>query len=241
MSKIPAGVGPKLPQVVVLFGATGDLSQRKLLPGLFHLITARFIPKCRIIGVSLDDITTDDFRTLARKAIEMHHDHPPAESDWPALDAALDYVPIKQGPKALAAAVQRAAEVARRQFPARQLPQRAAERGAVGSADARRGGPRQGLAGDHGEAVRDRPRQRGRAQHRVAQGVRRRARSSASTIFSARSRRRTSWPSASATGCSSRSGTAISSITCRSTSPRRWISAIGSASTSRPAPFATWS
>jgi glucose-6-phosphate 1-dehydrogenase len=110
MSKIPAGVGPKLPQIVVLFGATGDLSQRKLLPGLFHLITARFIPKCRIIGVSLDDMTPDDFRTLARKAIEMHHDHPPAQSDWPALDAAIDYVPIKQGPKALAAAVQRAAE-----------------------------------------------------------------------------------------------------------------------------------
>ncbi len=110
MSKIPAGVGPKLPQVVVLFGATGDLSQRKLLPGLFHLITAGFIHKCRIIGVSLDDITTDEFRTTAHKAVKMHHDHPPAEGDWPALDAALDYVPIKQGPKALAAAVQRAAE-----------------------------------------------------------------------------------------------------------------------------------
>ncbi len=110
MPKIPAGVGPKLPQVVVLFGATGDLSQRKLLPGLFHLMTARFIPKCRIIGVSLDDITTDDFRALARKAVEMHHDHPPASGDWPALDAALDYVPIKQGPKALAEAVHRAEE-----------------------------------------------------------------------------------------------------------------------------------
>jgi glucose-6-phosphate 1-dehydrogenase len=45
MSKIPAGVGPKMPQIVVLFGATGDLSQRKLLPGLFHLATAGFIPK----------------------------------------------------------------------------------------------------------------------------------------------------------------------------------------------------
>ncbi len=110
MSKIPAGVGPKLPQVVVLFGATGDLSQRKLLPGLFHLITAGFIHKCRIVGVSLDDMTPDDFRALAHKAIQMHHDHPPAQSDWPTLDAALDYVPIKQGPKALAAAVQRAAE-----------------------------------------------------------------------------------------------------------------------------------
>jgi glucose-6-phosphate 1-dehydrogenase len=110
MSKIPAGVGPKLPQVVVLFGATGDLSQRKLLPGLFHLITAGFIHKCRIIGVSLDDMTPDDFRGIAHKAIQMHHDHPPAQSDWPVLDAALDYVPIKDGPKALAAAVHRAAE-----------------------------------------------------------------------------------------------------------------------------------
>ena len=173
MSKIPAGVGPKLPQVVVLFGATGDLSQRKLLPGLFHLITAGFIHKCRIVGVSLDDMTPDDFRALAHKAIQMHHDHPPAQSDWPTLDAALDYVPIKQGPKALAAAVQRAAEVARRNFPTRQLPQRAAERGAVGGRDAGRGGPRQRLAGDHGKAVRDRPRERDGAQRRTAQGVRR--------------------------------------------------------------------
>ena len=108
MAKIPAGVGPKLPQIVVLFGATGDLSQRKLLPGLFHLITSGYIRKCRIIGVSLDDITTDDFRALARKAVEKHHDHPPAASDWPALDAALDYVPIKAGAGALKEAVDRA-------------------------------------------------------------------------------------------------------------------------------------
>ncbi len=116
MSKIPAGVGPKLPQIVVLFGATGDLSQRKLLPGLFHLITAGFIPKCRIVGVSLDDIDADAFRALAHKAIAMHHDHPPAEGDWPALDAALDYVPLKDGAKALAAAVERAATALGGQF-----------------------------------------------------------------------------------------------------------------------------
>src|SRR5271165_2436819 len=90
MSKIPAGVGPKLPQIVVLFGATGDLSQRKLLPGLFHLVTAGFIKKCRIIGVSLEDITSDDFRALARKTVAMHHDHPPADGDWPALRAAVE-------------------------------------------------------------------------------------------------------------------------------------------------------
>ena len=51
MSRIPPGVGPRNSQVLVLVGATGDLSQRKLLPGLFHLATAGFIPGFRIIGV----------------------------------------------------------------------------------------------------------------------------------------------------------------------------------------------
>ncbi|MGO8798228.1 MAG: hypothetical protein ACLQJL_03990, partial [Roseiarcus sp.] len=44
LAKIPPGVGPKYPQVLVLVGATDDLSQRKLLPGLFHLSSAGFIP-----------------------------------------------------------------------------------------------------------------------------------------------------------------------------------------------------
>ena len=57
--RIPAGVGPKFPQVVVLFGATGDLARRKLLPGLYHLATSGFMPGCRIIGVSLDAIDAD--------------------------------------------------------------------------------------------------------------------------------------------------------------------------------------
>ena len=73
MAKIPAGVGPKLPQIVILFGATGDLSQRKLLPGLFHLSAAGFIPHLFIIGVSLEDYDTEAFRAIARQAIERHH------------------------------------------------------------------------------------------------------------------------------------------------------------------------
>ena len=56
------GVGPKVPQVVLLFGATGDLARRKLLPGLFHLMRSKYLPGCRIIGVSLDEISADEFR-----------------------------------------------------------------------------------------------------------------------------------------------------------------------------------
>ena len=68
MTKIPPGVGPQHPQVVVLVGATGDLARRKLLPGLFHLASAGFIPGCRIVGVSLDDMDAAGFRKFARAA-----------------------------------------------------------------------------------------------------------------------------------------------------------------------------
>ena len=108
MSKIPAGVGPKLPQIVVLFGATGDLSQRKLLPGLFHLTAAGFIPKCRIVGVSLEQIDAEAFRDLAHQAIGRHDGRKAGDGAWPAFAAALDYVPLAAGAGALRAAVERA-------------------------------------------------------------------------------------------------------------------------------------
>ncbi len=110
MAKIPAGVGPKLPQIVVLFGATGDLSQRKLLPGLYHLAAAGFIPHCCIIGVSLDDIDVEAFRGIARKTVERQHNRPPGMQAWPKFEASLDYVPIKTGAGALKTAVAKANE-----------------------------------------------------------------------------------------------------------------------------------
>jgi glucose-6-phosphate 1-dehydrogenase len=51
-------------------GATGDLSRRKLLPGLFYLSSAGFIPSCRIIGVALDQLDADGFRKFARAALD---------------------------------------------------------------------------------------------------------------------------------------------------------------------------
>ena len=85
MGKVPAGVGPRFPQVVVLVGATGDLARRKLLPGLFHLATAGFIPGCRIIGVSLDDFTADAVRDATRGAIKEFFARKLAEDDWEAF------------------------------------------------------------------------------------------------------------------------------------------------------------
>jgi glucose-6-phosphate 1-dehydrogenase len=108
MAKIPAGVGLKLPQIVVLFGATGDLSRRKLLPGLARLVTEGFLPRCRIVGVSLDAIDVEAFRELAHEAIASHPERKADMDKWRAFAASLDYVPWRAGAHALAEAVAKA-------------------------------------------------------------------------------------------------------------------------------------
>src|SRR5271154_5000385 len=108
MGKIHPGVGPKNPQVVVLVGATGDLSRRKLLPGLFHLASAGFIPGCRIVGVSLDQIDADGFRKIAREALDQFSSRKSKEADWTAFAETLDYVPMAAGARALQAAAEKA-------------------------------------------------------------------------------------------------------------------------------------
>ena len=110
LAKVPVGVGPRHPQVVVLVGATGDLSQRKLLPGLFHLVSSGFIPGCRIIGVSLDAIDAAGFRTIVRAALDRFSSRKLIEENWVAFERMLDYVPLGAGPGALKAAVERAEE-----------------------------------------------------------------------------------------------------------------------------------
>jgi len=98
VAKIPPGVGPRYPQLVVLVGATGDLSRRKLLPGLFHLSRAGFIPGCRIVGVSLDDLDADGFRAFARGALDEFSTRKVEETDWTAFAESLDYVSMAARP-----------------------------------------------------------------------------------------------------------------------------------------------
>jgi glucose-6-phosphate 1-dehydrogenase len=105
LKKIPPGVGPRHPQLVVLVGATGDLARRKLLPGLFYLSSAGFIPGCRIIGVSLDDLDAESFRTFAREALDQFSTRKVDEAAWSTFAATLDYVPLAAGSAALRSAV----------------------------------------------------------------------------------------------------------------------------------------
>jgi glucose-6-phosphate 1-dehydrogenase len=108
LPKNHARVGPIYPQVITLVGATGDLSRRKLLPGLFHLSSAGFIPGIRIIGISLDEIDLGGFRTIAREALDQFFSRKVSEADWAAFAQTIDYVPLAAGADVLKGAVEKA-------------------------------------------------------------------------------------------------------------------------------------
>jgi len=101
----PETLVPPDPHVVVLFGATGDLSKRKLLPGLFHLDRAGHLSDCRVVGTSLESIDTTAFRRMARQACEEFGRGQVSPEEWHAFERRLSYVPGSAGPTGLAEAV----------------------------------------------------------------------------------------------------------------------------------------
>jgi glucose-6-phosphate 1-dehydrogenase len=101
-------LAPLAPHVIVLFGATGDLAKRKLLPGLAYLQESKFAPDVRIIGTAMNEMTPDEFRAHARSAVDTFGTHAIGDDGWAQFAERLDYVPQSAGPDALAAAVKQA-------------------------------------------------------------------------------------------------------------------------------------
>ena len=96
------------PYVILLFGATGDLAKRKLIPGLAYLDQSELAPNIEIVATSLEDLTDDEFREVAKSAIDSFGTHKLAPEQWANVAKTITYVPQGAGPEALAAAVAKA-------------------------------------------------------------------------------------------------------------------------------------
>ena len=98
--------------VIVLFGASGDLAARKLLPGLFHLDASGLLPeRYRIVGTATSDLGGDQgFRRHARQAVARFGRRDVDDGRWEDFAARLSYVRVGAGPDALAEAVAAAGE-----------------------------------------------------------------------------------------------------------------------------------
>src|SRR4051794_16517878 len=61
---------PVHPTTMVIFGASGDLAKRKLLPAIYNLAHEGALPEqFNLIGVSRGDQSDEEFREEARQAI----------------------------------------------------------------------------------------------------------------------------------------------------------------------------
>ena len=102
----PNLISPLRPHVIVLFGATGDLARRKLLPGLFHLAQAGLMHDIRILGVALDDLDDERFREHVRGALDEFARRGVPEEEWEQFSKCCFYYDQDGGPEGLGRTVQ---------------------------------------------------------------------------------------------------------------------------------------
>jgi glucose-6-phosphate 1-dehydrogenase len=80
------------PQAVVIFGASGDLTRRKLLPAFYHLHVDGLLPEqLAIIGFARTDWTDEAFREHARESIREFGRADPSGEAWDAFARHLRY------------------------------------------------------------------------------------------------------------------------------------------------------
>jgi glucose-6-phosphate 1-dehydrogenase len=82
------------PGALVIFGATGDLTRRKLIPALFRLAQQRQIPaEFAVIGISRQVLSDDEFRSMMRQALlEFGDKQEFDDSAWRSFAEGLFYM-----------------------------------------------------------------------------------------------------------------------------------------------------
>lgn len=81
------------PVVMVIFGAGGDLTWRKLVPALYNLFLDRHLPeRFAIVGVARQNLDVEEFRQRLRSGVDLFSRRGPAiEESWSAFAARLSY------------------------------------------------------------------------------------------------------------------------------------------------------
>jgi glucose-6-phosphate 1-dehydrogenase len=81
------------PTTLVIFGATGDLAARKLLPAMYNLGLRGLLPgRLNVIGIGRSAGDRAEFRRLAREAVSEHSRTGIEADAWGALEPRLDYL-----------------------------------------------------------------------------------------------------------------------------------------------------
>jgi len=81
------------PCIFVIFGASGDLTQRKLIPALYALAYRRLLPeKFAVVGVARTEESDDEFRQRMEEAVKDHARDPFRDDVWERLVDGISYI-----------------------------------------------------------------------------------------------------------------------------------------------------
>jgi len=82
------------PTVICIFGASGDLAQRKIVPAIYDLFLKDLLPKpFSIIGLARTPLTDDGFRQQLRRGVEKFSKHGKVEDEnWHTFASHIKYI-----------------------------------------------------------------------------------------------------------------------------------------------------
>src|SRR5580704_17871699 len=82
------------PTAIVIFGASGDLKHRKLMPALYNLAYGRLLPgRFAVIGVARSEKSDASFRAELREAVSSFSRRKPLDAAvWAEFEKGVSYV-----------------------------------------------------------------------------------------------------------------------------------------------------
>ncbi len=80
---------------LVLFGGTGDLAMRKLLPALYRRRASGYLSaKSRVIGVARSDLSRDEYLAQVQASCQTHLGKDYDEKRWAEFSQHVDYLKV---------------------------------------------------------------------------------------------------------------------------------------------------
>jgi glucose-6-phosphate 1-dehydrogenase len=79
------------PCTLVIFGGSGDLARRKLMPALYNLLLDGALPDVAVLGVGRKPLSDDEFRATARDSVAAYSRQALDEAKWAEFERRLSY------------------------------------------------------------------------------------------------------------------------------------------------------
>src|SRR5688500_13233639 len=84
---------PPGPCIMVIFGASGDLTKRKPLPSLYYLAQGKLLPQhFAVVGTASTEMTSEAFRAKIKSEIASFLEEPLDDAVWNRVEECLYYV-----------------------------------------------------------------------------------------------------------------------------------------------------